>query len=58
MTLNFVPNEGLVRRYTHLKFKGPNSYQSKDMANVKVYADKQPDIRAKNYMPQSIVAGA
>ena len=23
-----------------MKYEGPNSYQSKDMANVKVFADK------------------
>ena len=33
----------LVTRYTYVKHKGPNSYQSKDMANVKVFADKQTD---------------
>ena len=35
--------------------KAPNSYQSKDMANVKVLGDKQTDRWtngwAKNYMP-------
>ena len=28
-------------RYTHVKYEGPNFFQSKDMANVKVFADKQ-----------------
>ena len=26
-----------------MKYEGPNSYQSKDMANVTVFADKQTD---------------
>ena len=26
-----------------MKYEGPNSYQSKDMANVKVFADKDTD---------------
>ena len=39
MTLNLVPKE----RHTHVKYEGPKSYQSKDMANVKVFADKQTD---------------
>ena len=26
-----------------MKYEGPNSYQSKDMANVKVFADKRTD---------------
>ena len=55
MTLNLVPTEGLVTRYTHVKYEGRKSYQSKDMANVKVFADKQMDtltnVWAKNYMP-------
>ena len=29
------PRNGLVTRYTHVKYDGPNSYQSKDMVNVK-----------------------
>ena len=37
-----------------MKYEGPNFYQSKDMANVKVFADKQTDKwtngQAKNYM--------
>jgi hypothetical protein len=28
-------------------------YHSKDMANVKVFADKQTDGQAKNYIPRS-----
>jgi hypothetical protein len=27
------------------------NYHSKDMANVKVFADRQTDGQAKNYMP-------
>ena len=42
-----------------MKYEGHNSYQSKDMANVKVFADKQMDKQmnrqtnrqAKNNMP-------
>ena len=38
-----------------MKYEELNSYQSKDMANVKVFADKQTDGRsnreAKDYMP-------
>ena len=30
-------------RYAHGKYEGPNSYQSKDMANVKVFVNKQTD---------------
>ena len=37
--------KGLVTRYTHVKYEGPNSYQSKDISNVKVIADKQTDKR-------------
>ena len=63
MTLNLVPTKkGIVTRYTQVKYESPNSYQSKDMANVKVFADIQTDGRtnrgAKNYMAQSIDAGA
>ena len=40
--------------------EGPNSYQSKDMANVKVFAEKkkQRNGRAKNYMAPVYHAGA
>ena len=37
--------KGLVTRYTHVKYEAPNSYQLKDMTNVKVLADKQTDKR-------------
>ena len=40
MTLNLVPT-----MYTHVKCEGPMSYQSRDMVNVKVSADKQTDKR-------------
>ena len=60
MTLNLVPEKGLVTRFSHAKYEGPKSYQSKDMANVKVFVDKQTDTqtngRDKNYMPRSIDA--
>jgi hypothetical protein len=32
----------------YMKYESPITYHSKDMANVKVFADRQ----AKNYMPQ------
>ena len=39
-----------------MKYEDPKSYKLKDMANVKVFAnkqkDKQTDKQAKNYMPQ------
>ena len=56
MTLNLVSTETGPIRYTCtlVKYEGPNSYHSKHMANVKVFADKQMDVRthgqAKNYM--------
>ena len=33
-----------------MKYEGLNSYQSKDMANLKVFVDKQTNGQAKNYM--------
>ena len=64
MTLNWYQHEGLVTRYTHMKYEGPSSYQSKDMANVKVFADKQTNKRTdgqtdgpKTICPRSIDAG-
>ena len=30
-------------RHTHVKYEGPNSYQSKDIVNIIVFADKQMD---------------
>ena len=47
-----ITKKGLATRYTQVKYEGPNSCQSKDMAHVKVLADKQTDEQAKNYMPQ------
>ena len=44
-------HKGLVTRYTHEKHESLNSYQSKDMANVSFFVDKQMDGLAKNYMP-------
>jgi hypothetical protein len=35
-----------------MKYESPITYYSKDMANVKVFADRQTDGQAKNYMPQ------
>jgi hypothetical protein len=45
--------KGLVIRNTHMKYESPVTYHSKDMANVKVFADKQTDGQAKNYSPRS-----
>ena len=62
--LTWYQQEGLVTRYTHVKYAGPNSYQSKDMANVKVFVDKQNYKRTdrqtdglKTICPRSIDAG-
>ena len=47
--------------HSHMKYEGPDSYQSKDMANVKVFVDKQTDKwthrQAKNYMPLIYLCG-
>ena len=37
ITLNLVPIERSCHRYIHVKYEGFKSYQSKDMANVKVF---------------------
>ena len=67
MTLNLVPKQkGLVTSYTHVKYDGLKSYQSQDMADVKVFfADnpmdaqtKGPTGRLKTICPRSIYAGA
>jgi hypothetical protein len=34
-----------------MKYESPITCHSKDMANVKVFADRQTDGQAKNYMP-------
>ena len=38
ITLNLLETEMSCH---NVKYEGPNSYQSKDMANVEVFADKQ-----------------
>ena len=43
MTLNLVPTERSCHKVYHVKYEGPDSYQSKDMANVKDFADQQTD---------------
>ena len=60
MTLTCYKQKGLVTRYTHAKYEGPNCYQSKAMTNVKVFADKPTDKRTgqKLYAPRPIDAGA
>ena len=47
----YYQQKGLVTRYTHVKFEGLDSYQSIDMTNVKVFADKQTG--QKLYAPAS-----
>ena len=37
--------KGLVTRYTHVKYESLKSYQSKGIANVKVFVDKQKHAR-------------
>jgi hypothetical protein len=34
-----------------MKYESPITCHSKDIANVKVFADRQTDGQAKNYMP-------
>ena len=34
-----------------MKYESLITYHSKDMANVKVFADRQTDGQTKNYMP-------
>jgi hypothetical protein len=34
-----------------MKYESPITYHSKDMANVRVFADRQSNRQAKNYMP-------
>ena len=66
MTWNLKQQKGLVTRYTHVKYEGPKSYQSKDMANVKfLQTNKQTDNLtneqtdgSKTICPQSIDEGA
>ena len=48
---------GFVTRYTHVKHEGRKSYQSKDMGNENVFADRQTGARtnglAKSYIPHN-----
>ena len=55
MTLTCYKQKGLVTRSTHVKYEGPYSYQSKDMANVKVFANK--GTRQKPYAPDLSMQG-
>ena len=43
-------------KYTHVKYEGHNCYQSKDMANVKKFADKQTDGRTDAQTGQKLFA--
>jgi hypothetical protein len=43
--------KGLAIRNTHMKYESSITCHSKDMANVVVFADRQTDGHAKNYMP-------
>ena len=56
MTLNLVPTRSSQKVYTHVKYEDPNSYQSKDMANVNLFEDKQKD-GSKTICPRSIDVG-
>ena len=56
-----VKKKGLVIRNTHVKYESPITYHSKDMANVKVFADRQTDKqtdRPKTICPRSFDTGA
>ena len=48
----------LSQGISHVRYEGPKSYQSKDMANVKVFVDKHTDKRTgpKTICPRSIDA--
>jgi hypothetical protein len=47
----------LIER-SNMKYENPIIYHSKDMANVKVFADRQTDWHAKNYIPPIFRHGA
>ena len=59
MTLNVLPTERSCIKVYSCEKEGPNSYQSKDMANVIVFAgkrmngqtDRRTNGQAKSYMP-------
>ena len=57
LTLTDEQQEGHVTKYTHVEYEGTTSFQSKDMANVKVFVDKETDM-PKTIYPRSIDAGA
>jgi hypothetical protein len=46
-----VPIEMSYHKEHTYAYKSPITYHSKDMANVKVVADRHTDGQAKNYMP-------
>ena len=56
--LTLVIIEERVLPHEYVKYDSSITYYSKGKANVKVFADKQTDRRAKNYMPRSIDAWA
>ena len=58
MMLTLVIIEERVLPHEYVKYDSSITYYSKGKANVKVFADKQTDRRAKNYMPRSIDVGA
>ena len=41
---------------THVKYEGPNSQHLKDMANVKVFVDKQTDNQSDKQMGKKLCA--
>ena len=58
MTLNFVPTERSCDKVILLKYEGPKSYQSKDMAYLEVFADGQTEVMAqKLYTPDLSIRG-
>ena len=64
LTLNLVPPKRSCHKYTHVKYEGINSNQSKDMANVQSFCwqtarqtDRWTD-RPKTICPRSIDSGA
>jgi hypothetical protein len=54
-----VPIKGLVIRNTHMKYESPITCHSRDMANVKVFADRQTNRQTgqKLYAPDLSIRG-
>ena len=58
MTLTLVIKKGFIRNI-YVKYKTCITYNSKDVANVRVFADKQTDKRTgqKQYIPYLLMRG-